>query len=377
MTSATTVAQTAAQRPRGVGRRLEANAGRDRSGRATPRPGRTRAAAPRELAAGPRSGGRPGHRAGRVRSGLGVDVSSAMVIAAPPVVARVSDVVGWGARRDEAVARRDTPGNDMLRTRGAGTPHSRATEIHSMTAIAVRRPIHLPRRSLGQSRPDVPGSSTTRPTRQRPPARRTTPPRRSTRRPSRPRSPRSRSRAKLPAYERGRILREISAGLKARREELGRTHRHSRPGKPIRDALIEVDRAVLTFRLGRRRRRSGWSARSSRSTSMPASKDRVGITAALPDRPDRRDQPVQLPAEPGRPQDRPGDRVAATRSCSSRRPRTRSTMLAVAEIIEAAGVPAGRGLDPADDPRARRPDGRRSAVQAADVHRLARRSAGG
>jgi acyl-CoA reductase-like NAD-dependent aldehyde dehydrogenase len=53
----------------------------------------------------------------------------------------------------------------------------------------------------------------------------------------------------LPAYERGAILRNISAGIKARREELGRTIALE-AGKPIRDSLVEVDRAVLTFRLG-------------------------------------------------------------------------------------------------------------------------------
>ena len=53
----------------------------------------------------------------------------------------------------------------------------------------------------------------------------------------------------LPAYERGRALREISAGIKARREELGRLM-SLEAGKPIRDALLEVDRATLTFRLG-------------------------------------------------------------------------------------------------------------------------------
>src|SRR4026207_1389261 len=46
----------------------------------------------------------------------------------------------------------------------------------------------------------------------------------------------------LPAYERGRILREISAGIKARREELGRLIALE-AGKPIRDALVEVDPA--------------------------------------------------------------------------------------------------------------------------------------
>ena len=54
---------------------------------------------------------------------------------------------------------------------------------------------------------------------------------------------------KLPAYERGAILRNISAGIRERREELGRLITVE-SGKPIRDALVEVDRAVLTFRLG-------------------------------------------------------------------------------------------------------------------------------
>ena len=85
---------------------------------------------------------------------------------------------------------------------------------------------------------------------------------------------------KLPAYERGRILREISAGIKARREELGRLIALE-AGKPIRDALVEVDRAVLTFRLG--------AEEAERMTGevipldlMPSSKDRVGITRRFP-----------------------------------------------------------------------------------------------
>src|SRR4029079_10343479 len=85
---------------------------------------------------------------------------------------------------------------------------------------------------------------------------------------------------KLPAYERGRILREISAGLRARREELGRLIALE-SGKPIRDALVEVDRATLTFRLG--------AEEAERMTGevipldlMPAAKDRVGITRRFP-----------------------------------------------------------------------------------------------
>ena len=110
----------------------------------------------------------------------------------------------------------------------------------------------------------------------------------------------------LPAYERGRILREISAGIRARREELGRLIALE-SGKPIRDALVEVDRATLTFRLG--------AEEAERMTGEldPARPDagRQGQGrdhAALPDRPDRGHQPVQLPAQPGRPQARAGDR---------------------------------------------------------------------
>src|SRR3954452_24162805 len=71
----------------------------------------------------------------------------------------------------------------------------------------------------------------------------------------------------LPVYERAQALREISAGIKARREELGRIL-SLEAGKPIRDALVEVDRAVLTFRLGADEAER-MSARSSRSISWP------------------------------------------------------------------------------------------------------------
>ena len=48
---------------------------------------------------------------------------------------------------------------------------------------------------------------------------------------------------RLPAYERGAILREHQRGIKERREEIGRIIALE-SGKPIRDALIEVDRAT-------------------------------------------------------------------------------------------------------------------------------------
>ncbi|MGZ6266931.1 MAG: aldehyde dehydrogenase family protein, partial [Candidatus Limnocylindrales bacterium] len=54
---------------------------------------------------------------------------------------------------------------------------------------------------------------------------------------------------RLPAFERSAPLRKISAGIGARREEIGHLIALE-SGKPIRDALAEVDRACLTFRIG-------------------------------------------------------------------------------------------------------------------------------
>ena len=108
----------------------------------------------------------------------------------------------------------------------------------------------------------------------------------STRRRSRPPSRPSRSPATLPAYERGAILRNISAGIKARREELGRLIALE-AGKPIRDALVEVDRAIADVPA---RRRGG---RADGRRDDPARPDARlegpdGDHPPLPDRPDRR-----------------------------------------------------------------------------------------
>jgi len=84
----------------------------------------------------------------------------------------------------------------------------------------------------------------------------------------------------LPAYERGAILRNISAGIKARREELGRLIALE-AGKPIRDALVEVDRAVITFRLGAEEAER-MVGETIPLDLMPSSKGRVGITRRFP-----------------------------------------------------------------------------------------------
>src|SRR4026209_2489205 len=141
----------------------------------------------------------------------------------------------------------------------------------------------------------------------------------------------------LPAFERGRILREISAGIRARREELGRLIALE-SGKPIRDALIEVDRATLTFRLG--------AEEAERMTGelipldlMPASKDRIGITRRFPIGPIAGISPFNFPLNLAAHKVAPA--IASGNPIVLKPPsKDPLTMLTVAEIIEEAGGPA-------------------------------------
>ena len=143
---------------------------------------------------------------------------------------------------------------------------------------------------------------------------------------------------RLPAYERGRILREVSAGIRERREELGRLIA-TEAGKPIRDALVEVDRASLTFRLG--------AEEAERITGevipldlLPSSKDRVGITRRFPIGPIAGISPFNFPLNLAAHKIAPA--IASGNPIVLKPPsKDPLTMLAVAEIIEAAGAPAG------------------------------------
>src|SRR6266508_695230 len=142
----------------------------------------------------------------------------------------------------------------------------------------------------------------------------------------------------LPAYERGAILRNISNGIKGRRGELGRLMA-TEAGKPIRDALVEVDRATLTFRLG--------AEEAERMTGelipldlMPASKDRVGITRRFPIGPIAGISPFNFPLNLAAHKLSPA--IASGNSIVLKPPsKDPLTMLTVAEIVEAAGVPTG------------------------------------
>src|SRR5262245_48296949 len=142
----------------------------------------------------------------------------------------------------------------------------------------------------------------------------------------------------LPAYERGRALREISAGIKARREELGRLM-SLEAGKPIRDALVEVDRAVLTFRLG--------AEEAERMIGevipldlMASSKGRVGITRRFPAGPVAAISPFNFPLNLAAHKLSPA--IAAGCSIVLKPPsKDPLTMLTVAEIVDSVGIPAG------------------------------------
>src|SRR4051812_28944158 len=143
---------------------------------------------------------------------------------------------------------------------------------------------------------------------------------------------------KLPAYERGRILRDISNGIRDRREELARTMTLE-SGKPIRDALVEVDRAAITFRLG--------AEEAERMTGetipldiSPSSKGRLGITRRFPIGPVAAISPFNFPLNLAAHKISPA--IAAGCSVVLKPPsKDPLTMLSVAEIIERAGLPDG------------------------------------
>jgi glyceraldehyde-3-phosphate dehydrogenase (NADP+) len=142
----------------------------------------------------------------------------------------------------------------------------------------------------------------------------------------------------LPAYERGAILRNISAGIKARREELGRLL-SLEAGKPIRDALVEVDRATLTFRLGAEEAERMVGEMIPLDLN-PASKGRVGITRRYPIGPIAGISPFNFPLNLAAHKVAPA--IASGNPIVLKPPsKDPLTMLTVAEIIEEAGAPAG------------------------------------
>ena len=142
----------------------------------------------------------------------------------------------------------------------------------------------------------------------------------------------------LPAYERGRALRAISAGIAARRDELA-TLIVRESGKPIRDARVEVDRGALTFRLA--------AEEAERMVGEaipldigPAHVGRTGITRRFPVGPVAAISPFNFPLNLAVHKVAP---AIATGCSIVLKPPSRDplTMLSVASIIHDAGLPEG------------------------------------
>ncbi len=142
----------------------------------------------------------------------------------------------------------------------------------------------------------------------------------------------------LPAFERSAALRKISAGIGERREEIGRSIA-TESGKPIRDALGEVDRAVLTFRFGAE------EAERIGGEVIPldlnrASVGRTGITRRFPIGPIAAISPFNFPLNLAAHKLAPA--IASGNPIVLKPPsKDPLTMLTVAEIIAEAGLPAG------------------------------------
>jgi len=143
---------------------------------------------------------------------------------------------------------------------------------------------------------------------------------------------------RLPAYERGRILRETSQRVLERRDELARLIALE-AGKPIKDATTEVERTALAFRMG--------AEEAERITGEvipldlnPASVGRTGITRRFPIGPVAAISPFNLPL--GLAVHKLAPAIAAGCPIVLKPPsRAPLALLALGGIMVEAGVPEG------------------------------------
>jgi acyl-CoA reductase-like NAD-dependent aldehyde dehydrogenase len=142
----------------------------------------------------------------------------------------------------------------------------------------------------------------------------------------------------MAAFERSAALRRISDGLAARREELGRLI-CAESGKPIRDALAEVDRGALTFHV------AAGEAERIGGEVIPldlnaASRGRTGITRRFPIGPIAAISPFNFPLNLAAHKIAPA--IASGNPVVLKPPSADPlTMLTVAEIIDEADLPPG------------------------------------
>jgi acyl-CoA reductase-like NAD-dependent aldehyde dehydrogenase len=143
---------------------------------------------------------------------------------------------------------------------------------------------------------------------------------------------------RLPAYERAAILRAIAEGISTQKEEIARLMALE-AGKPIRDARVETERAIFTFRQA--------SIEAERLGGevipldlMASSKGRLGITRRVPVGPVLGISPFNFPLNLAAHKIAPA--LAAGCSILLKPPSADPlTMLKVAHIIADAGIPAG------------------------------------
>ncbi len=106
----------------------------------------------------------------------------------------------------------------------------------------------------------------------------------------------------LPAHKRAEILVKVAGAIGRRHEELAQTI-CAEAGKPLKTARVEASRAMSTYTI------AAVEARTLAGDVVPmdasqAGEGKLAFTLRVPIGRRRRDQPVQLPAQPRRPQDR-------------------------------------------------------------------------
>jgi glyceraldehyde-3-phosphate dehydrogenase (NADP+) len=133
-------------------------------------------------------------------------------------------------------------------------------------------------------------------------------------------------------------LHKIGDGIRTRRAEIGRLIALE-SGKPIRDALTEVDRAVLTFRIGAEEaERIGGEVIP--LDLMASSRGRTGIARRFPIGPIAAISPFNFPLNLAAHKLAPA--IASGNPIVLKPPsRAPLTMLTVAEIVAEAGLPEG------------------------------------
>ena len=186
-------------------------------------------------------------------------------------------------------------------------------------------------------------------------------------------STRRRSCGQMPAFERAADPREGLGHPRRRREEIGRALA-GEAGKPIRDALTEVDRAAMTFHV------ASEEARRLGGEVIPLDlathgKGRIGIVRRFPIGPVAAISPFNFPLNLAAHKLAPA--IAAGNPIVLK-PATKTPLSALflAAALDEAGLPNGRAQRAAHVARTRRPARHRRPLQAADLHGLVRRSAG-